>query len=442
VEPVEPGSAGAGDLGGALARAFAARPEPVAFLTEVLKTALDEEPGLLAGRPAPMGHVLDQAGLEYYEGLVGPPGTDWAGLQAAQDRQDRMAHLAVTFGLSRAGLEALNLLVGALDQPEAGAGEELPAVEDAGAAEAAAALASEDGVAPAFLMAVDRLTDSGPDRVERLAGRWLRAARGRQRGPALWVQASCAELRGDQDRQEQLLAEAIAAHPSYRPALQDSAWYASDRGQPGRAAALLATAGVAADDPWRRALELFSRPGPNQGPRNEPCKCGSGRKAKSCCLAANGWPIEARLPWLYDKALSFLHRPPQRAAVAEAMGGFPEDSFLQDLALFEGGVLPRFLEARGPLLPSDERELVESWVGVRRRLCEVTDLRLDEALVLEDLLDGETFEVREKAATHHLIRHRLVFVRVLPDGRGNLQLVGDVMLVPFRRHQSLVELLA
>lgn len=443
VEPINPGAAGAsaGDLAAAMARAFAGQPAPVAFLTQVLGAALDEEPVLFTTVPAPMGEVLPRAGLEYYEGLVGPPETDWAGLQAAQDRQEHLAGLAATFGLSEAGVEALSLLVSRLGRGDLPAEDERPAVEDPAAVEAVAALASEDGVAPALLMAVDQRDDAAPERLERLAGRWLRVARGRQRGAALWVQAACAERRGDQDRQEQLLGEAVAAHSTYRPALQDSAWYASDRGQAGRAAALLATGGVAAEDPWRGALELFSRPGPNQGPRNDPCKCGSGRKAKNCCLAANGWPLEARLPWLYDKALSFLHRPPQRTAVAQLMGGFPEDPFLQELALFEGGVLPGFLQARGPLLPPDERELAESWVGNRRRLCEVTEVRVDEGLVLEDLLSGETLEVGERTATHHLRRHRLVFVRILPDGRGNLQLIGDVMLVPFARHQSLLELL-
>lgn len=442
VEPVDPaGGAGAGELAAALARAFAAQPAPVAFLTQVIEAALRDQPGLLEDAPEPLGQVLPQAGLEYYEGLVGPPGTDWASLQAAQDRQEQLGDVAATFGLSPAGVEALNLLVSRLSRPDPPAEDDRPAVEDPVAIEAATALASEDGVAPALLASVDQMDEAAPERLERLAGRWLRAARGRQRAAALWVQAGCAERRGDQDRQEQLLGEAVSAHPKYRPALQDSAWYASDRGQAGRAAALLATGGVAAEDPWRRALELFSRPGPNQGPRNDPCKCGSGRKAKNCCLAANGWPIEARLPWLYDKALSFLHRPAQRAAVALVMGGFPQDPFLQDLALFEGGGLPRFLEARGPLLPSDERGLAESWVGSRRRLCEVAEVRVDEGLVLEDLLSGERLEVGERAATHHLRRHRLVFVRVVPDGGGNLQLVGDVMLVPFARHQSLLELL-
>lgn len=438
VERVDPG-AGARALAAALGPAFAGQAAPVAFLTQVLEAALDEDPGLLAGVPAPMSQVLPEAGLEYYEGLVGPPGTDWASLQATQDRQEQLEGLAARFGLSPAGVDALTLLLSRLSRADQPPEDERPAVEDPAAVEAAAALATEDGVAPALLMAADQMDE--PERLERLAGRWLRAARGRQRAAALWVQASCAERRGDQDRQEQLLGEAVAAHPTYRPALQDSAWYASDRGQAGRAAALLATGGVVAEDPWRRALELFSRPGPNQGPRNDSCKCGSGRKAKNCCLAANGWPIEARLPWLYDKALSFLHRPAQRVAVARVMGRFPEDPLLQELALFEGGVLPGFLEARGPLLPTDERELAGSWVSNRRRLCEVTEVRVDEGLVLEDLLSGETLEVGERTATHHLRRHRLVFVRALPDGRGNLQLMGDVMLVPFTRHQSLLELL-
>lgn len=444
VEVVPPGTdgEGAGAVAAALARVFAGQPAPVALLTDVLQTALGEEPELLAAPVAPLARILAEAGLEYYEGLVGPPGTDWAILQAAHDRQERLGALAATYGLSGDGLAALTLLVDTLNDSDGPGRHEGPATADPDAAEAAAALATEDGVAAAFLQAADPLGDAGLERVEHLAGRWLRAAGGRQRAAALWVQASCAELRGDQARQEQLLGEAVAAHPSYRPALQDSAWYASDRGQAGRAAALLGTAGVGAGDPWRRGLEVFSGPGPHQGPRNDPCKCGSGRKAKSCCLAANGWPIDARVPWLYDKALSFLHRPPQRRMVAEALGTFPDDALLQDLALFEGGVLDRFVEVRGSLLPSDERELAASWSGSRRRLCEVTEVRLDEGLVLEDLVTGEVLDVGERAATHHLRQHRMVFVRVLPDGAGSRQLLGDVMLVPFARHQGLLTLLA
>ena len=53
-----------------------------------------------------------------------------------------------------------------------------------------------------------------------------------------------------------------------------------------------------------------------------------------------------------------------------------QDSYLTvDLALFEGGVAGRFLDARGSLLPPDEADLLRSWIDADRSVFEVARSR-------------------------------------------------------------------
>ncbi|HET9443022.1 MAG TPA: SEC-C domain-containing protein, partial [Acidimicrobiales bacterium] len=415
----------------------------------LLGSVLDDDPQMLARALRPLSGLLADLGLDYHAGWVGPPASDWDALDAVLLRRNQVIMAAVGHGLTRAGWDALQLLLAGLEaersDDEAG---RLPGDR------AGEALAVEEGVGPALLLLADAEADAAA--LGAIADRAAAAMRGRQKAAALWLQASCAEARGDYAAQESLLGHAIGAHPGYRPALWDMAWYAADRGQPGRAASLLGSAGAPADDPWRQRLEHYSKPGPNQGPRNEPCKCGSGRKAKSCCLRTNGWPLASRVAWLYDKAAAFVNRPgiaPRVQAVvdvwAEAAGGdhavahdLGSDPLPTDLVLFEDGALAEFVERRGPLLPTDEAELAASWVGARLRVCEVLEVRPDEGLVLDDLLSGERLEVVERAATRGMIPHLLILTRVLPDGEGGLQLFGGVRTIPFGRHEGLLEVLA
>ena len=203
-----------------------------------------------------------------------------------------------------------------------------------------------------------------------------------------FLRSRLAEWQGDAVGQEAAL-DAAARSAQQPAALVDAAWFAADRGDARGALALLRAAHVPADDPDLELLVRYTTGGPRLVGRNDPCWCGSGRKHKHCCLRLNGHDLDARAPWLHAKAVTFLQRPPQRAAllaVATASAGVTSpddaparviaaacDATVSELCLFEGGELQRFLDQRGALLPDDERELAQQWAGGRHRVWEVLD---------------------------------------------------------------------
>ena len=80
-----------------------------------------------------------------------------------------------------------------------------------------------------------------------------------------------------------------------------------------------------------------------------------------------------------------VHEPNLAAVIAEDlvehvaaadMASMVNDSYLPvDLCLFEGGVAQRFLDTRGPLLPTDEEAMLRDWIGATRSVYEVVRSR-------------------------------------------------------------------
>jgi hypothetical protein len=203
-----------------------------------------------------------------------------------------------------------------------------------------------------------------------------------------FLRSRLAEWQGDATGQEAALAPVVAGGQQ-AAALVDAAWFAGDRGDAREASALLRAAKVPADDPDLQLVARYTATGPRWVGRNDPCWCGSGRKHKQCHLHLNGHDLEARVPWLHAKAITFLQRAPQRAlllSVATASAGLTSpddaparviaaacDSTVAEICLFEGGAFARFVDQRGPLLPDEERTLAESWAGSRHHVWEVAD---------------------------------------------------------------------
>ncbi|MEX2658137.1 MAG: SEC-C metal-binding domain-containing protein, partial [Acidimicrobiales bacterium] len=123
--------------------------------------------------------------------------------------------------------------------------------------------------------------------------------------------------------------------------------------------------------------------------RNDPCPCGSGRKFKVCCQRDPKVPLRARTRLLVYKLAHFAaadHR--RRALVGLATSAADPDSptllfdlrelvfdrVIVDLAVFEGGVAAEYLDQRGPLLPADERNLLEVLLDEPRRLWEAIEV--------------------------------------------------------------------
>lgn len=168
------------------------------------------------------------------------------------------------------------------------------------------------------------------------------------------------------------------------------------------------------------------RPKPQAG-RNDRCPCGSGKKYKQCHLGHELHPIEDRAGWLYVKLMRFMQV--NEALLPSAIGDdivdavtdqdlrqMVHDSYLTvDLALFEGGVAQRFLDARGSLLPSDEVDLLQSWIDATRSVFEVEQSRAG-AMDVIDLASRERKTVVDTLPEAPLDAGWKIIGRLVPVG--------------------------
>lgn len=171
------------------------------------------------------------------------------------------------------------------------------------------------------------------------------------------------------------------------------------------------------------------RPRPMAG-RNDRCPCGSGKKYKQCHLGRELHPIEDRAGWLYVKLMRFMqvNAALLPASIGDAvvdgvtdpeLSQMVHDSYLTvDLALFEGGVAQRFLDARGTLLPSDEVELLRSWIDATRSVYEVERSRAGTMDVI-DLADRSRRTVVDTLPDAPLEAGWKIIGRLVPVGDGH-----------------------
>jgi hypothetical protein len=281
-----------------------------------------------------------------------------------------------------------------------------------------------------------------------LAGPELR--RRRAKGNAAWLRARALELVADdhaEAERELRRAHDLGAHAS---ATFDLARYLSDRGQAGAALGLLRQLSGPDVADWQELLEPYAAPGPTAAGRNDPCPCGSGRKHKACCQPRNGWPLQERLEWVWDKVTTFATVPPGRElllAVARPLRSIGVSDTGQPvvtcLALFEGGLLDEFCEVRGSLLPADELELLRVWSrDTRAGLYEVVEIGAGDEVTLLDLLRGErhTFDDPAIAEAAEVGAAGLGWFVEEPDG-SHRPILG-LNAVPDAWREPLLELLA
>jgi hypothetical protein len=360
--------------------------QPVPLIDLVLHLLIDQ-PALFGTDASPIRDLLGAAGLD----------VDGTTVHRAAVRTAARNDEAV--GVPGLGLEsavAAERLLGAVLNTDPGApvdADLLAAVADPDAVSAMAEQIVGGALVPPEQLALllDRLAGATPD--------------GTSSGLA-FLRLRLAEWQGDPEAHAAALDDA-ARSGQVAAALVDAAWFASDRGDARGALALLRAAHVPNDDPDSQLLARYTAAGPRLVGRNDPCWCGSGRKHKQCCLRLNGHDLASRAQWLHAKAVMFLQRPPQRphlfsVAIAHAGVASPEeaparviaaacDASVAELCLAEGGDFERFLEQRGDLLPEDERELAESWRGVRHRIWEVVEGGLrDQATGEERALDARS----------------------------------------------------
>ena len=288
-------------------------------------------------------------------------------------------------------------------------------------------------------------TSHGGDLPPRLAA--LRAAaRSREEKAAVaLIGARAAEGAGDSATARDLINDALTVRPGLEPALHDGAQYAAARGDY-----------VTADRYLRRAEQQSPlRPGLSEAiaatdtagnvGRNSPCPCGSGRKFKACCLRDALPALSARAQLVYALLGTYAERAPGLEILTPLIERTQNTQqyamILLDLALFQSGLVDRFLAARGDWLHSDERELIEAWRRIPVTLYEAVDVQPDTSVTLRALPDGEPVHLPDKLFSQSAQRLDLFCGRVLHDG-SKPRLFAVPVPVPRQRRRELADLLA
>jgi hypothetical protein len=261
------------------------------------------------------------------------------------------------------------------------------------------------------------------------------------------VAARAAEGAGDSATACDLLDEALTLRPGLEPALHDAAQYAAARGdyvtadrylrrseipsplRPGLSEAIAATAAATARDVGR----------------NSPCPCGSGRKFKACCQRDAVPALSARTQLVYALLGTYAERAPGIEMTTPLIDRTEDQQryamFFLDLALFKGGLVERFLAARGHWLRPDERQLIEDWRPIPVSLYEAVDVVRDTSVTLRALPNSDPIHLADTLFSHSAQRLDLFCGRVLHDGSGPRMLALPVH-VPRHRRRDLVGLLA
>jgi len=417
---------------------------PALPLTQVVLQAMVEAPGLQRRPTAPLGELLTGAGLETHRWLVGRAGTDWGewdeilGLDDEDDDADldgedeagMLAQVAELFGVDERAVEGAAMVTAVIElcgqSPEA-----LQEVRSSpGLPQGLAQALEVPGVA-----ALVQVFSLGQPAAEGLLSAVADAAGGSLQAPPTWLLARAAEQRGDPLAAEALDLRAVEIDPDFVPALLDAARAAEDRGDARTARERLLRAGIERDAPQLRRVEQYARLRPAAAVgRNAPCPCGSGRKYKQCCLQRAALPLRDRAVWLLERATHWTTLPAQYLHVANLLAEDDEVTSVlaEDVALFDRGLLERYLELRGALLQPDEVELARRWLDTEPGLWEVGQVSAGNRVRLRSLTTGEVAEVTRRSPEAPLGRLDLLYARVGPDGSeregGRMLLGGTVKL--------------
>ncbi|MGH3717620.1 MAG: YecA family protein [Pseudonocardiaceae bacterium] len=271
-------------------------------------------------------------------------------------------------------------------------------------------------------------------------------ARSREEKAAVALLAArAAEGAGDSSTARDLLDEALTLRPGLEPALHDAAQDAAARGDYATADRYLRRA--ERPSPLRPGLsEAMAATAPTSDVgRNNPCPCGSGRKFKACCRLTALPALSARAQLVYALLGTYAERAPGLEMLAPLMERAEDPQrcamFLVDLALFQGGLVERFLATRGPWLRPEERRLIEDWRRIPVTLYETLDVTRDTSVTLRALPDGEPIHLADKLFSQCAQRLELFCGRVLHDGTEPRMLALPVH-VPRHRRRELAGLLA
>lgn len=406
----------------------------IVFTVSCVFAVLDASPELLRSPSLPLSELAGEAGLETQaDRLVDPV-----------DQRERMSQmLADRYGFEDCCAEAFMACSGFMlilrDR------DDFPPRVCRGYAD----LLAHGGVSSAFCdfhLGSRAVVDTQD--VERFLNTLGRHARQSGHAAVRYVQSVLADLRGDAVEAERSCVTALSEDPGFAPALFALAGFAEDRGDAARAISYRSRLDPA--DERIERLRVFAEP-PHRAGRNEPCPCGSGRKYKVCCARSVGASLQERAPWLYERATMWALGPTRLdlvRALARERAGVDEpgardelpDLTVVELALFEEGLLARYLDARAAVMRSDELDLGRRWVGTPRTVWEVASVRTGEGLELADMTTGDRVVVGDRASSRTLHAGDWLWARVVHDGEASM-FVGGPTIVPLRARESLLALI-
>lgn len=433
--------------------------ESPSHFASVVWAACAADPALFTSPLAPLGEIADAHGLARSGSWLAPAGFDFPRWRF----EGRCALLADRYGLDAEDAFAVVTLlefyrrIGGLLGLVDGEG---PAEGQGRVDDNVAAVIGEVGAALVDpLLAEVFVAETEAD------GAWGGAALGlfaetlepkvprSARVATRWLQAVACERLGDIAGGEDALLAAESLDPHWPLPLFDLARLASDRGDAEAGLELLRRAGAGSEHPLVHLLEQHRAAPRNDVGRNEPCWCGSGRKYKKCHLGGEQLSLAERVGWLYAKAHQQL-RGGEWGELLAAVGyervrhledelddlltEARADPLAIDTVLFEGGAFAEFLELRGELLPDDERQLAQQWLGVPRSVFEVEQVQPGHGVTVRDVRTGEVIEVTERGRA--LQPGQLICSRALPTGEG-FAFFGGIDPVPPHERDELLALL-
>lgn len=206
--------------------------------------------------------------------------------------------------------------------------------------------------------------------------------------------------------------------------------------------------------------------------RNDPCPCGSGKKYKRCCVGqrdvqssscgsftpaerssaiaklwrfaaspefAQDWEIAHAIFWggiLEDQdpgQVEKFMRLPQAEVMCNSWRVF--DLEIEDTST----VIDLFLKSHASLLSPGERVYLDRAKTTFVGLYETEEVRLDEGLKLTDLWSGARVWVRERLATHNVVKWDLVAARLMEMPDGDWVMEAGLFQYPPRSKETLLK---
>ena len=186
---------------------------------------------------------------------------------------------------------------------------------------------------------------------------------------------------------------------------------------------------------------------------------GSGKKFKRCCLGKPAsMTTTTRAGWLQHKLVGFAydrrHRPTvvelceqaarsqaDPAATAEMARGVFDIGIAATWLLFDGGLAERFLERRGALLPTIEREMLTDWVTRPASLFAILTCDQGVSLTRRDSVSADTYVVHDAGASMEHQPGESVLAHIgLVD--GHFEFIGIPMTIEARHREDTEDLVA